>query len=73
MMLKATDTKRAPWHILRSDNKKSARLNLISHLLGQIPYKRLKRKKVKLVDRSMKHAYDDQKSIAGRRLVPERY
>jgi len=73
MMLKATDTKIAPWHILRSDNKKSARLNLISHLLDQIPYKKIKRDKVKLVDRSTKHAYDDSKSIAGRRFVPERY
>ena len=40
-MLKATDTKHAPWHILRSDDKKRARLNCISHLLDQIPYKKL--------------------------------
>jgi polyphosphate kinase 2 len=73
LMLKATDTKKAPWYILRSDNKKSARLNLISHLLGHIPYRQLKRPKIALVDRSNKHAYDDQKSIAGRRFVPERH
>jgi polyphosphate kinase len=73
MMLKATDTKHAPWHILRSDNKKSAHLNLISHILGRIPYKHLETAKIKLPDRSKKHAYDDQKSIAGRKFVPERH
>jgi polyphosphate kinase len=73
MMLEATDTKHAPWHILRSDNKKSARLNLITHLLGQIPYKHLPAPKIKLGDRSRKHAYDDQKTIAKRRFVPEKY
>ena len=43
MMLEATDTKHAPWHIVRSDDKKRARLNCIAHFLGQIPYKRVKR------------------------------
>jgi polyphosphate kinase 2 (PPK2 family) len=42
-MLEATDTKNAPWHIVRSDDKKRARLNLIVHLLAQIPCKRVKR------------------------------
>jgi polyphosphate kinase 2 len=72
-MLEATDTKHAPWHILRSDSKKAARLNLITHLLKQIPYQRLKRPRIKLPDRGTKHAYDDQKSIARRRFVPERF
>ena len=73
MMLKATDTKHAPWHIVRSDKKESARLNLISDFLDQIPYKKVKRPAIKLPDRSNKHAYDDQKSIAGRRFIKERY
>jgi polyphosphate kinase 2 len=73
MMLKATDTKHAPWHIVRSDNKKSARLNLIAHLLEHIPYKKLKREKITLPERSLKHEYDDQKSIARRRFIKERY
>ena len=73
MMLKATDTKHAPWNIVRSDKKESARLNLIAHFLEQIPYKKLKRPAIKLPDRSSKHAYDDQKSIAGRRFIKERY
>jgi polyphosphate kinase 2 (PPK2 family) len=38
-MLAATDTDYAPWHIVRSDDKKRARLNCIAHLLSQIPYK----------------------------------
>ena len=60
MMLKATDTKVAPWYILRSDNKKRARLNCISHLLSLIPYKKVKREKVKLLKRKNKGKYDDQ-------------
>ena len=63
MMLKATDTKAAPWYILRSDDKKRARLNCIAHILSLIPYKKVPREKVKLPKRSMKHAYDDQTSI----------
>ena len=73
MMLEATDTRHAPWHILRSDDKRRARLNVIRHLLELIPYKKVPREKVKLPKRSMKHAYDDQASLKGRRFVPERY
>src|SRR5690242_14218895 len=42
-MLAATDTRHAPWYILRSDDKKRARLNCIKHLLSLVPYKRLDR------------------------------
>ena len=72
-MLKATDTKHAPWHILRSDDKKRARLNCIAHLLEQIPYKKLKRPKIDLPKRSKKNEYDDQATLKGRRFVPEKY
>jgi polyphosphate kinase 2 len=72
-MLKATDTKWAPWYILRSDDKKRARLNCLAHILDQIPWKKLSREKVRLPKRSMKGAYDDQKSIGNRRFVKERY
>ena len=72
-MLEATDTKHAPWHILRSDDKKRARLNCITHFLNQIPYKKVPRPKIVLPKRSKKGAYDDQASIAGRRFVPEKY
>jgi polyphosphate kinase 2 len=70
-MLDATDTKRAPWYILHSDDKKRARLNCISHLLSQIPYEKLPREEIDLPDRSKKDAYDDQASLEGRRFVPE--
>ena len=73
MMLEATDTDYAPWHIVHSDDKKRARLNLITHLLEQIPYEKIPRKKVKLPKRNLKHAYDDQVTIAGRRWIPEIY
>jgi len=73
LMLKATDTKWAPWRILRSNDKRRARLNCIHHLLKIIPYKKVKRDKIKLPERSMKGAYDDQASLKGRRFVPEKY
>ena len=50
-MFQATDTPWAPWYVVRSDDKKRARLNTISHLLKHIPYKELPREKVKLPDR----------------------
>ena len=51
-MFKATDTRYAPWRIVRSDDKKRARLNCISQLLELIPYKKPSRPKVKLPKRS---------------------
>ena len=72
-MLDATDTKHAPWYILRSDDKRRARLNCITHLLEQIPYKKVPREKVKLPKRADKRAYDDEASLKGRKFVPERY
>jgi polyphosphate kinase len=72
-MLKATDTRHAPWHILRSDDKKRARLNCIAHLLGQIPYKKLPRAKIELPKRSKKHEYDDEATLKGRRFVAEKF
>jgi polyphosphate kinase 2 len=72
-MFRATDTRQAPWYIVRSDDKRRARLNCIAHILEQIPHKKIKRPKVKLPDRSRKHAYDDEAAIARRRFVPEIY
>jgi polyphosphate kinase len=71
MMLAATDTKDAPWHIVRSDDKKRARLNCIAHLLSQIPYKRVPRPKIEVVARSRKRAYDDETPMKNRRWIPE--
>ncbi len=50
-MFAATDTAWGPWFVANSDNKKRARLNVIRHLLSQIPYQEVKRDKVKLPDR----------------------
>jgi polyphosphate kinase 2 len=72
-MLDATDTKHAPWHILRSDDKKRARLNCIAHLLAQIPHKKLPQEPVQLPKRSKKGEYDDQATLKGRRFVPDKY
>ena len=72
-MLKATDTRTAPWHILPSDDKRTARLNAIAHILSMVPYKKLKHTKVQLPDRSKKGAYDDKASIKRRRFVKDRY
>jgi polyphosphate kinase 2 (PPK2 family) len=72
-MLAATDTAYAPWYILRTDDKKRARLNCISHLLSLIPYEALPREKVRLGRRRMKDRYDDEAVLAGRNFVPENY
>jgi len=73
MMLEATDTKWAPWHVLRSDDKKRARLNCIRHILDLLPYKKVPREKVKLPKRSTKGAYDDRASIRDRKFVAEKF
>jgi polyphosphate kinase len=72
-MLKATDTKHAPWYILRSDDKKRAHLNCITHLLAQIPYEPLPQEPIELPKREKKDAYDDQASLEGRKFVPDAY
>lgn len=50
-MIAASDTPWAPWYVARSDDKKRARLNVITHLLSRIPYKEAPRVKVKLPSR----------------------
>src|SRR5512134_2591395 len=53
----ATDTSWAPWYVVNSNDKRRARLNLITHLLSKIPYKKVPREKVKLPDRQKPHGY----------------
>jgi hypothetical protein len=72
-MFGATDTKHAPWRLIRSDDKRRARLNVISHILDTIPYRKLKREKVKLPKRSGKGRYNDQASLRGMKFVAEKY
>jgi polyphosphate kinase 2 len=73
VMLEATDTNTAPWYIVRSDDKQRARLNCITHLLSLIPYQQAPREKIKLPKLVEKGAYDDEATLKGRHLVPERY
>src|SRR5881392_4178682 len=56
-MFKATDTSWAPWYVVNSDDKKRARLNVITHLLSEIPYKTVLHDKVKLPKRQKAHGY----------------
>ena len=58
-MFKATDTSWAPWYVIRSDDKKRARLNAITHLLKHIPYEGPPREKVKLPERQRPHGYEE--------------
>ena len=70
-MFEATDHAPARWHVLLSDDKKRARLNGIKHILSQIPYKKIKRDKVRLPERSDKHRYDDALNFHKVKLVRE--
>ena len=58
-MFKATDTPWAPWFVVRSDDKRRARLNTMSHLLRQIPYEALPKEKVKLPKRQPPENYKE--------------
>ena len=73
MMLEATDSKHAPWHIVRSDDKRRARLNCIAHILKAIPFENVRTPKVKLPKRSNKGKYDDRATLKGRHFVAEKY
>ncbi len=72
-MIVATSTDYAPWHVVRADNKKRARLNCISHLLSQIPYKELPHGKVDFGKRGTNGSYDDEAFIAHFGHIPEKY
>jgi len=73
MMLEATDSEHAPWHIVHSDDKRRARLNCIAHILKSIPFKKIAQSKTKLPKRSNKGRYDDQAPLRGRNFVAETY
>ncbi len=72
-MLEATDTEISPWHVVRADDQRRARLNCITDILSRIPYKRVRRDKVKLPKRSDKHAYDDEATMVKRRWIAEKF
>src|SRR6266566_4231781 len=68
-MLKATDSAHAPWHLIRSDDKRRARLNCIAHLLRSIPFKRVSHHPIALPKRSDKGRYNDQRALRGKNFV----
>jgi hypothetical protein len=70
-MFAATDTDFAPWYVARSDDKRRARLNIITHLLRRIPYKRAPQEKVKLPKRQKAGGYREPDYPY--RYVKERY
>jgi polyphosphate kinase 2 len=70
-MFKATDTSWAPWYVVNSNDKKRARLNVITHLLSKVPYKKVLRDKVKLPDRQKPHGYREPEYPY--KFVPEKY
>ena len=73
LMLDYTDTVHAPWHVVDSNDKKRVRLNVISHVLSHIPYKRVEHEKVKLPERSHKRKYDDQAPMTTRKHVEQKF
>lgn len=73
LMFEATNSKHAPWYIIRSDDKRRARLNCIAHLLETIPFKQISHRKIKLPKRSNKGRYNDQSGLRGVQLVAEQY
>ena len=70
-MFVATDTDFAPWFVVRSDDKRRARLNTITHLLNSIPYKEPPRESIKLPKRQKAHGYKEPKYSY--KYVEERY
>ena len=70
-MIKTTDTKWAPWRVVNANNKRCARLNIITHLLKQVPYKEVPREKVSLPKRDKPRGY--RKPTYPFTFIPERF
>jgi polyphosphate kinase len=68
-MFQASDTSWAPWYVVHSDNKRKARLNILTHILSKIPYEEPKREKVELPKRQHRGDYKDPDYPF--RLIPE--
>lgn len=72
-MFLASDRDHAPWYIVPANDKKSARLNCISHFLSLIPYQDIEQPEVELGERSMEGKYDDELDLEARHVVPQKY
>jgi polyphosphate kinase len=66
-MFAATDTAWAPWYVAHTDNKRRGRLNIISHLLGEVPYEPISKKDVTLPARQEP---DDEESSLSAHYIP---
>jgi polyphosphate kinase 2 len=71
-MFAYTDIKEAPWYVIETDNKRSAHLNLISHLLSLIPYQAVPQEHIKLPRRQQRSYVRPPKNVQGT-MVPIRY
>jgi polyphosphate kinase 2 len=70
-MFEATDTPQSPWYVVQSDDKERARLNCISHLLGAVPWTKIRREKVTLPKRQKPRGY--KAPDWNYRWIPEKY
>jgi len=70
-MIAATDTAWAPWFVAHTDDKKRGRLNIISHLLSQVPYEPLEQRDITLPKRQGDRGYEEPEYPL--RYVPERF
>ncbi|MBS1895570.1 MAG: polyphosphate kinase 2 [Actinobacteria bacterium] len=70
-MFARTDTEESPWFVVEGDDKRTARLNLISHLLDQVPYRRVDQERIKLPPRQERHY--ERPPRATEKKVPERF
>ena len=70
-MFDATDTPESPWNIVVSNDKRTARLNCLTHFVNTIPYKQVPWEEPKLPERSRKGAYDDVAALEDRRFIPK--
>jgi polyphosphate kinase len=68
-MFLATDTAWAPWYVVPSDNKRRARLNVLTHILSKIPYEAPRREKIELPKRQ--HRGDYKETDYPFRFIPE--
>lgn len=72
-MFDATDREATPWHVVNSDDKRRARLNLIRHFLDSMPYEAMPGDQPELPERDLSGAYDDQASMRDRRWIKTPY
>ena len=71
-MFSHTDIKQAPWYVVEADDKRAARLNLISHLLSLVPYKDIEREKIALPKRQKDGTYV-RPPMTDQTFVPRKY